>query len=72
MRRYDRDEDALSIHRGPSPHTIKRIFALETEAAAAGDTAMVAICQRAYAGKGDALRECYRVLAAAEAMQEAR
>lgn len=49
--------------------TNEQITALRREAGAAGDTAMVAVCDRALAGSARARRECARVIADAEAQQ---
>lgn len=43
---------------------------LRTEAAAAGDTAMVEICDLALAGDVMARAECYRTIRAAAAMAD--
>lgn len=50
--------------------TDSQIRNLRTEAAAAGDTEQVAICDRALAGDTDAVKECERVIRAAQAMAD--
>lgn len=47
--------------------TNAQIAALRTEAAAAGDTAMVAVCTRALAGSARARAVCARAIRAAYA-----
>ena len=49
--------------------TNEQIEALRAEAGAAGDTAQVAICDRALDGDAVARAECARVIADAAAMQ---
>ncbi len=46
------------------------IRTLRSEAASAGDSEQVAICDRALDGDQDALAECYRVIDAAAAMAD--
>lgn len=50
--------------------TTRQIETLRTEAGMAGDTKMVAICDRALAGSQRARRECARVIRAAQAQQD--
>jgi hypothetical protein len=49
--------------------TNEQIDALRTEAGTAGDTAQVALCERALAGDEEAREECARVIAEAAANQ---
>lgn len=49
--------------------TNSRIITLRTEAANAGDSKMVAICDRALNGSSRAIVEVVRVIRAAEAMR---
>lgn len=48
---------------------MSKIKALRSEAAAAGDAKMVAICDRALKGSRKAIAECERVIRDAQAQQ---
>lgn len=50
--------------------TTAQIAALRTEAAAAGDTAMVRTCERALAGSARAMATIRRAIRAADAMAD--
>ena len=50
--------------------TITQISTLRDEAGSAGDTAMVRICDAAFTGDRDAVAECARCIADAEAMDD--
>ncbi len=50
--------------------TTEQIEALSFEAGCAGDTEMVAICERAIDGEEAAIKECVKAIREAEAMFE--
>lgn len=50
--------------------TTEQIQTLQTEAGAAGDAEMVAVCERALAGDEAAVAQCARVIADAQAQDD--
>ena len=59
--------EPTSRHLSDADLGLDAIRDLRTEAAAAGESEQVSICDRALAGDQDALAECYRVIDAASA-----